>query len=247
MMKKQTIIFVVVLMLALMAGPVHAAVIDLGGGVGSDASTVEQAWLSSVGTGQVLTTESFEGLAPNSQAGSGLALAFGSLTGVGHVGGPGTTMGGAGEGAVDGDNYWSNAVPGSYSQKGSYSLNFNPASGGKVYSVGFYGIDFHDVGGQVSITVNTLDGASQTFNLFSDGVMMLNGAPRSGTGVLANGTEAFWAMNSDVGISSIDFHQAGNDGFALDKVTIAATPVPAAVWLLGSGLLGLVGFRRLRD
>jgi len=27
-------------------------------------------------------------------------------------------------------------------------------------------------------------------------------------------------------------------------VTITATPVPAAIWLLGSGLLGLVGIRR---
>ncbi len=31
------------------------------------------------------------------------------------------------------------------------------------------------------------------------------------------------------------------------KVTFSDTPLPAAVWLMGSGLLGLLGFRRLRN
>jgi len=32
-----------------------------------------------------------------------------------------------------------------------------------------------------------------------------------------------------------------------DDIDLSAVPVPAAVWLLGSGLLGLVGFRRKRN
>ena len=37
----------------------------------------------------------------------------------------------------------------------------------------------------------------------------------------------------------------GDDGFVL-RVTLAPVPVPATVWLLGSGLLGLIGLRRKR-
>lgn len=35
-----------------------------------------------------------------------------------------------------------------------------------------------------------------------------------------------------------------NVGALLDNVTVTSVPVPAAVWLLGSGLLGLMGVRR---
>ncbi|BDQ34767.1 VPLPA-CTERM sorting domain-containing protein [Pseudodesulfovibrio portus] len=34
------------------------------------------------------------------------------------------------------------------------------------------------------------------------------------------------------------------DGFDIDAVKVNPTPVPGAVWLLGSGLVGLVGLRR---
>ncbi|TCV86727.1 VPLPA-CTERM sorting domain-containing protein [Sulfurirhabdus autotrophica] len=37
---------------------------------------------------------------------------------------------------------------------------------------------------------------------------------------------------------------AGNWTFAQDTDTVSAVPVPAAVWLLGSGLLGMAGFAR---
>ncbi len=36
------------------------------------------------------------------------------------------------------------------------------------------------------------------------------------------------------------------DGFDLDAVSVQATPIPGAAWLLGTGLLGLVGLRRKR-
>lgn len=35
-----------------------------------------------------------------------------------------------------------------------------------------------------------------------------------------------------------------NSGLMLDNVSVSAVPVPAAVWLFGSGLLGLVGYSR---
>jgi hypothetical protein len=40
----------------------------------------------------------------------------------------------------------------------------------------------------------------------------------------------------------------GSAGFDLDAIGVMnAVPIPGAVWLLGSGLLGLVGFRRKRN
>lgn len=35
-----------------------------------------------------------------------------------------------------------------------------------------------------------------------------------------------------------------SDGFDVDAVKVNATPIPGAAWLLGSGLIGLVGLRR---
>lgn len=40
---------------------------------------------------------------------------------------------------------------------------------------------------------------------------------------------------------------ATGDGFDVNAVSISSTPIPGAVWLLGSGLLGLVGIRRRRS
>jgi len=33
---------------------------------------------------------------------------------------------------------------------------------------------------------------------------------------------------------------------SIDNINVSAVPIPAAVWLFGSGLLGLVGFARKR-
>jgi hypothetical protein len=38
----------------------------------------------------------------------------------------------------------------------------------------------------------------------------------------------------------------GDTGFGLFGVQVTTVPVPGAVWLLGSGLVGLVGLRRKR-
>ena len=55
-----------------------------------------------------------------------------------------------------------------------------------------------------------------------------------GTGVLTGGsfdpTNAIW-----------DFSAVSNDGY---NMSVATVPVPAAVWLFGSGLLGLAGIAR---
>jgi hypothetical protein len=40
---------------------------------------------------------------------------------------------------------------------------------------------------------------------------------------------------------------SGTDQEGLDNVQIGVIPVPGAVWLLGSGLLGLAGWRKSRN
>ncbi len=79
---------------------------------------------------------------------------------------------------------------------------------------------------------------------------------------LASGTDLLsswlWADLSSLGtVSALEFSLSSSDNgvfgmntpayFAIDDLTFAsAVPVPAAVWLFGSGLLGLIGFARRR-
>jgi len=61
--------------------------------------------------------------------------------------------------------------------------------------------------------------------------------------LLANaGTYAFEV----IGHMTMD---SGNEAetWVLDSASVTTTPLPAAVWLLGGGLLGLTGFRRFRN
>jgi hypothetical protein len=47
------------------------------------------------------------------------------------------------------------------------------------------------------------------------------------------------------GFHSKRYQTSNNDGYLDDAfLTVTTVPVPAAVWLLGSGLIGLVGIRR---
>lgn len=229
-MKKNLLLVALTMVLALSAGVAQASLITvdwgLGSSVGSDGDNLLQSWLSGA---TLLGSDDFGAYAPNSvDTGSGFATSVGTINGYGHVGGANTFMKTYGEHGVIGDNYWSNAAPNSASLKGDFTLNLNAG----IYQLGFYSIDFHDVGGEVIIDVNTAAGF-QTFNLFDM------------TGVQTSGNEIFWLISSTEQITSINFHQAGNDGYAIDGL-VAATPIPAAVWLLGTGLMGLLGFKRRR-
>ena len=45
--------------------------------------------------------------------------------------------------------------------------------------------------------------------------------------------------------TTIDFGYSYNaQWFDLDDVSVLAVPIPGAIWLLGSGLIGLIGIRR---
>ena len=62
-----------------------------------------------------------------------------------------------------------------------------------------------------------------------------------------------WFDLSETGLDSIlyvklDDIGGGSSGLRLDGfVGVSAVPIPGAVWLLGSGFLGLIGFRRKRS
>jgi len=64
------------------------------------------------------------------------------------------------------------------------------------------------------------------------------------------GSGAQWGFLTD-GIAAIPFPAFQYSSTATSSYTYTATlapvPVPAAIWLLGSGLLGLIGFRRKRS
>jgi len=58
--------------------------------------------------------------------------------------------------------------------------------------------------------------------------------------------ETFGVISTDL-IESILFSNTINDGFSVDNIaglSVSAVPVPAAVWLFGTALAGLLGFSR---
>ena len=66
---------------------------------------------------------------------------------------------------------------------------------------------------------------------------------------LGDGGLAYYiGLTSDVAFSSatLQFDAAAEGAFlySIDDITVSAVPVPAAVWLFGSGLIGLIGLAR---
>ena len=107
----------------------------------------------------------------------------------------------------------------------STSFNFNPG----VYGIGGTWNLLVEGSGN-AIGVNTLSGS-----YFID--------------TIANTTNGFWGFTIDETVISVWLNE-GSTGFqetyTLDNMHMATSPipVPAAVWLFGSGLLGLVGIAR---
>jgi len=84
-------------------------------------------------------------------------------------------------------------------------------------------------------------------------VLAQAGYPYSGTrGITAeNDAIGAWVSNDpNYGVYTIHWYDGfssqspGSDYFGSYLVEVSAVPVPAAVWLFGSGLIGLVGFAR---
>ena len=102
-------------------------------------------------------------------------------------------------------------------------------------------------------------GVSDTigFSLNANGVdydLALNGAASGFTLTSSNMFQVAWLDSNDVwkidtsystdGKVSKIFWNYGTDSATLFQIDAKPVPVPAAAWLLGSGLLGLIGIRR---
>jgi len=116
------------------------------------------------------------------------------------------------------------------------------------------------LGSTLDTQYNNLHGTTyDNFNGFAEGDVydftqgLIDSAPNN-----ANTAKIAIIVDDDRDISSIDFIQANhntsdifngtdNAGSFLVRNTLAPVPVPAAAWLMGSGLLGLMGFSRKRS
>lgn len=135
---------------------------------------------------------------------------------------------------ASGSSSWNTSSPGylSWFQNTSDYLNFNLDGGATLFAIGISDVAIEP--GR-TVTVNGTDsfvyGADVDFQ--QGGGQMLNG---------------FLIITTDSGsiINDVKFSGGANEGIDFDSLLFAPAPVPvpAAVWLFGSGLLGLVGVAR---
>jgi len=109
-------------------------------------------------------------------------------------------------------------------------------------NVGPLSIDFTDP----SILAFSLDflsaGEQETLELYDSNNILL-------ASVLAPNASGFFGLVSDTAIDSIiirngTFASGNRDRFFIDNLSANVVPIPGAIWLFGSGLLVLAGFRK---
>jgi hypothetical protein len=84
---------------------------------------------------------------------------------------------------------------------------------------------------------------TSTFTVsFDDGAPQLLNLPINVDG----GAAYFGFTDAGAPFSSITITNLSVDAWGIDDVTYNAVPIPPAAWLFGSGLLGLVGWRRFK-
>ncbi len=94
---------------------------------------------------------------------------------------------------------------------------------------------YNELGGVALQSIATTHNAN--YDLFQN---VVSGNYRSGT-EYAPGTTSAWFFGFSYGGQSADYKGYGYYAWAVRPGDVAAVPVPAAVWLFGSGLLGLIG------
>lgn len=126
-----------------------------------------------------------------------------------------------------------------------WSSNALTDAGSTVASnfVGPLSIDFTDPSiFNFSLTFSSA-GVQETIELYDDTDTLL-------ASVLSPNVNGFFGLTSDVAIDYVIirngiFPDVGNDRFFIDNLSAdTVVPVPAAVWLFSSGLVGLLGFAR---
>lgn len=184
-----------------------------------------------------IVTETFDGFtAETNQPNTLLNVAMGTITSgsAGYVGGPSTNQSSFNEGPLnDTGLYFSNGTPNADSPKGSFSLNLDSG----YRALGFYVSDWNDINGsRISLDIGGTDAGgswSQSIDI------------RSLLGAQSSGTMLYFSLYSDRAFDTVAFHTTNNDGYGIDNLSVGSpTPIPGAIWLLGSGLVGLVGLRR---
>jgi len=136
---------------------------------------------------------------------------------------------------ADGLNYWSfyvgNDVIGPVDGAGS-SVSFSmsqtlPAD---------YWNDYHTFA--IQFSQNAIGSADDTADFFIDGVLIWNDIGRDAMYSSGNSLIGFG------GVSTLGTGEANYDYIRFDDGSVGVVPIPAAIWLFGSGLIGLVGFAR---
>jgi len=90
---------------------------------------------------------------------------------------------------------------------------------------------------------------SDDFNLTVDGISILVdfNATDTASSLLVSevlGQTDEFNFNNIVGTEFLFWADGNSDSFRIDTLEVSAVPIPAAAWLFGSAILGLVGFSR---
>ena len=94
-----------------------------------------------------------------------------------------------------------------------------------------------------SWTLGGPGGSGNSLLVYLDGTTFVGSIPNSFNG-------GFWGFVSDAPFTSVKLiggSGTNQQNYKLDDMVYAPVPVPAAAWLLGSGLLGLFGLGRRRQ
>ena len=105
-----------------------------------------------------------------------------------------------------------------------------------------FGATWNDIaGGSAEPTINVVGATIQLNDFLGNGVV-----PEVANGI---GDRGFLGFTSDMSFNSLTFTASGiGDSFRFDDVVLSASPVPipSAMFLMSTGLLGLLGWQRWR-
>ncbi len=133
----------------------------------------------------------------------------------------------------------------------TFGLPISPSFTGG-YMTGNYSADFSDLNndGSANVGMNAWDGlidgvTQMNLSLFSGACSSLTPGCTGAIGLVSDGPTLYsGAVNSTIGIH-MNFDLSAGDKVTFNTLfDITPVPVPAAVWLFGSGLLGLVAVAR---
>ena len=112
-----------------------------------------------------------------------------------------------------------------------------PTNIGQQYNVTF------DMAGNPVTYHGTTELRIEAAEQYTDFSFNNTGKTTSNMGWVAN-SWMFTAVDTTTTLSFMSMGNYNRSGPALDNINVTATPVPGAIWLLGSGLVGVAGLRR---